>query len=348
MHARGATAVATPTTTHDGRLVAPLDHGEEPAALAGPLVDGIWTADPSGHVWDGTLWIYPSHDEDTGAAADDEGSHYDMRDYHVLSLASLDSEVVDHGVALAVEDVPWASRQLWAPDAARRGDTYYLFFPAKDHEGVFRIGVATSAHPGGPFEAEPEPIAGAYSIDPAVFTDDDGSSYLVTGGILGGQLQRWRDDEYTGVDAYPALDEPALAPRIACLSDDLLSLAEPTRPVVLVDDEGRPLAARDVNRFFEGAWIAKVAGRYVFMYSNGDSHQLVYATGDSPYGPYTYRGVLLGPVTGWTTHGSIVEWGGEWYLLYHDAERSGRDHLRSVRMARLEVDDDGSMRLAHG
>ena len=81
------------------------------------------------------------------------------------------------------------------------------------------------------------------------------------------------------------------------------------------------------------------------MYSNGDSHQLVYAIGDSPYGPFTYRGVLLGPVTGWTTHGSIVEWDGVWYLLYHDAETSGRDHLRSVRMAQLDVDDDGSMRI---
>ncbi|GEA82521.1 glycoside hydrolase family 43 protein [Cellulomonas sp. CW35] len=334
MHVRAADTVAHAAAGAFAQVV--------PDAPPGPLIDSIWTADPSGHVWDGTLWIYPSHDEDTGATADDHGSHYDMRDYHVLSLDSLDGEVVDHGVALTLEQVPWAARQLWAPDAARRGDTYYLYFPAKDRDGVFRIGVATAEHPAGPFTAQPEPIPGAYSIDPAVFTDDDGSSYLVTGGILGGQLQRWRDDVYTGVDAYPGLDEPALAPRIARLSDDLLSLAEPTRPLVLVDDEGRALTSRDPNRFFEGAWISKVGDTYVFMYSNGDSHQLVHATGDSPYGPFTYRGVLLEPVIGWTTHGSIVEWHDAWYLLYHDAERSGRDHLRTVRMARLDLRPDGT------
>ena len=68
----------------------------------------------------------------------------------------------------------------------------------------------------------------------------------------------------------------------------------------------------------------------------------MHATGDSPYGPFTYRGVLLEPVIGWTTHGSIVEWNGAWYLLYHDAERSGRDHLRTVRMARLDLRPDGT------
>jgi len=265
-----------------------------------------------------------------------------MRDYHVLSLDAPDGRAVDHGVALRLEDVPWASRQLWAPDAARRGDTYYLFFPAKDHEGVFRIGVATSDDPAGPFTAQPEPIPGAYSIDPAVLTDDDGTSYLVTGGILGGQLQRWRDDVYTGVDAYPADDEPALAPRIARLSDDLLSLAEPTRPLVVVDADGRPLTQGDPNRFFEGAWLSKVGDRYVFLYSNGDSHQLVHAVGDSPYGPFTYAGVVLEPVVGWTTHGSLVEWHGRWWLLFHDAQRSGRDHLRSVRMAPLDLRPDGT------
>jgi len=316
---------------------------DEPAALVGPLVDGIWTADPSGHVWDGTLWIYPSHDEDTGAAADDDGNHFDMRDYHVLSLTNLDERAVDHGVALRLEDVPWAARQLWAPDAARRGDTYYLFFPAKDHDGVFRIGVATSDDPAGPFTAQPEPLAGSASIDPAVFTDDDGATYLVTGGILGGQLQRWRDGEYTGVDAYPGLDEPALGPLVARLSDDLLSLAEPVRPAVLLDEQGQPLRARDRNRFFEGAWLSKIAGRYVLLYSNGDAHELVHAVGDSPYGPFTYRGVVLPPVAGWTTHGSVVEWDGEWFLLYHDAATSGRDHLRSVRLARLDVAPDGTI-----
>ena len=51
----------------------------------------------------------------------------------------------DHGVALHVKDVPWADKQMWAPDAAEKDGKYYLFFPAKDHDGIFRIGVATSS-----------------------------------------------------------------------------------------------------------------------------------------------------------------------------------------------------------
>src|SRR3546814_8483500 len=85
---------------------------------------------------------------------------------------------------------------MWAPDAARKNGTYYLYFPAKDKEGVFRIGVATSKDPMGPFKAQPQPIKGSYSIDPAVFTDDDGSSYMYFGGIWGGQLQRNVDGKY--------------------------------------------------------------------------------------------------------------------------------------------------------
>lgn len=311
--------------------------------VEGPLVEGIWTADPSGHVWDGVLYVFTSHDEDTGAPDDDEGGHYDMRDYRVIEMRDVAGPALDHGPVLHVDDVPWAVRQMWAPDAARRGDTFYLFFPAKDADGVFRIGVATSASPTGPFVAEPEPIAGVGSIDPAVLTDDDGSAYLYVGGLMGGQLQRWDGDTYTGVDTYPADDAPALGPRVARLTDDLLALAEPTREVVVTDEHGTPLTQGDPNRFFEGPWVSKIDGVYHLLYSTGSTHTLVNATSDSPYGPFTLRGTVLEPVAGWTTQGSIVQLDGQWYLLYHDAQVSGRDFLRNVRMTPLTVHPDGRL-----
>jgi len=40
------------------------------------------------------------------------------------------------------------------------------------------------------------PIKGSYSIDPAVFKDVDGSFYMYFGGVWGGQLQRWDNNEY--------------------------------------------------------------------------------------------------------------------------------------------------------
>jgi beta-xylosidase len=108
-----------------------------------------------------------------------------MRDFHVLSMDSINGKVTDHGVALDIKDISWAGRQLWAPDAAFKNGTYYLYFPVKDKSDIFRIGVATSTSPAGPFKAEPTPIAGSYSIDPAIFKDDDGNHYMYLGGIWG-------------------------------------------------------------------------------------------------------------------------------------------------------------------
>jgi beta-xylosidase len=95
---------------------------------------------------------------------------------------------------LDLPDGPWADKQLWAPDAAEKDGKFYLFFPAKDPEGVFRIGVAISDTPDGKFTAEPTPINGTYSIDPAVLADTDGSYHLYFGGLQGGQLQAWNNN----------------------------------------------------------------------------------------------------------------------------------------------------------
>src|SRR5215218_2865162 len=146
--------------------------------LSKPLVSHIYTADPSAHVFNGRIYIYPSHDTATGTPEDDLGSHFDMRDYHILSMDSVGGKVTDHGLALDIRNIPWAGRQLWAPDAAFANNTYYLYFPVKNKQGVFQIGVATSSKPEGPFVAEKEPVKGSYSIDPCVFKDDDGSYYM--------------------------------------------------------------------------------------------------------------------------------------------------------------------------
>ena len=75
---------------------------------------------------------------------DDLGSHFAMRDYRVLSMDTVGGPVTVHGVALDIKDVPWAGRQMWAPDAAEKDGKYYLYFPAKDKQDVFRIGVAVA------------------------------------------------------------------------------------------------------------------------------------------------------------------------------------------------------------
>ncbi|KAL4798225.1 glycosyl hydrolase [Aspergillus venezuelensis] len=349
-------------------------------SLHKPLINHIYTADPSAHVFNGKLYIYPSHDIDTGIESNDNGDQYDMNDYHVFSIGSLSPlntgnkgvAVTDHGIVLGLKDVPWASKQLWAPDAAFRDGVYYLYFPARDKEGLFRIGVAVSDQPEGPFKAQERYLGGSYSIDPAVFVDDSPSpdhgekggeesegdgkeAYVYFGGLWGGQLEKYTPDDgaeggwafnTTGKEpSSPAT--PALGPRVAKLSRDMLSLSSPVREIQILDESGSPIASTDhERRFFEASWLHKYQGMYYFSYSTGDTHYLVYATSTSPWGPFTYRGRLLEPVLGWTTHHSIVEFEGRWWLFYHDCQLSeGRSHLRNVKVREVRYTEGGEMYL---
>ncbi|TKA70025.1 hypothetical protein B0A55_09085, partial [Friedmanniomyces simplex] len=275
---------------------------------------------------------------------------YDMTDYHVFSMDSVGGPVTDHGIALKADSVPWVGKQMWAPDAAEKNGKYYLYYPARDKEGIFRIGVAVGDKPEGPFEPDPEPIQGSYSIDPATFVDDDGKAFLYFGGIWGGQLQCWRTGKFVR-EAYETMeasgDEPALLPRVAKLTDDMRSIDGEVREVVINDSDGKLIhASNHDRRFFEAAWLHKYKGKYYFSYSTGDTHYLVYAIGESPLGPFTYAGRILEPVQGWTTHHSIVEFKGKWYLFYHDTSLSGKNHLRSVKMRELVYDADDKLKLA--
>ncbi|MEA5426534.1 glycoside hydrolase family 43 protein [Arcicella lustrica] len=312
--------------------------------ISKPLVSHIYTADPSAHVFNGKIYIYPSHDIESGVPQDDEGGHFDMKDYHILSMDKIGGKVTDHGVALDIKNIPWAGRQLWAPDAAFKNGTYYLYFPVKDKKDVFRMGVATSKSPVGPFKAEKEPIKGSFSIDPSVFKDTDGNFYMYFGGIWGGQLQRWKTGSYDPKGKLQNDNQPALAPKIAKLSKDMLSFAEEAKDVKILDKNGKVLLAGDNSkRFFEASWVHKYKGKYYFSYSTGDTHLINYATGNNPYGPFTYQGVVLNPVEGWTNHHSIVEVEGKWYLFYHDVQLSGKTHLRNVKVTELKHNSDGSI-----
>jgi len=320
-------------------------------AISQPLVKHIYTADPSAHVFDGKIYIYPSHDIESDIPFDDLGSHFAMEDYHVISMDGINDLAIDNGVALHIKDVPWADKQMWAPDAAHKNGTYYLYFPAKAHDGIFRIGVAVSESPIGPFIPQPEAIKGSFSIDPAVFEDGDGSYYMYFGGLWGGQLQRWRTEKFNSkvpdspTAHCPEDGEPALLPFIARMTDDMLEFAEEPKAVKILDENGKLLLADDNDRrFFEASWLHKYNGKYYFSYSTGDTHFICYAIGDNPYGPFTYTGQILNPVVGWTSHHSICEFKGKWYLFYHDSSLSkGATHLRSVKVAEITYREDGTI-----
>jgi beta-xylosidase len=253
--------------------------------------------------------------------------------------------VTDHGVVLDVKNIPWAGRQLWAPDVARKNGKYYLYFPLKDKNDIFRIGVAVSDKPEGPFVPQPDPIKGSHSIDPAVLEDNDGNYYMYFGGLWGGQLQRYRNNKAIECGHEPEDNKPALSAKVVKLADNMMEFAEEPKNAVILDENGEPLKAGDHDRrYFEGPWMHKYKGKYYLSYSTGNTHKLCYAVGDSPYGPFTYKGVILTPVVGWTTHHSICEVKDKWYLFYHDSVPSGgKTWLRSIKVRELFYNPDGTI-----
>jgi hypothetical protein len=322
--------------------------------LSQPLVTSIYTADPSAHVFNGKIYVYPSHDVPTDTPDDDLGNEYAMHDYRVLRMDRIGGPVTIGPVALDVKDVPWASKQMWAPDAAYKNGTYYLYFPARDTSkdknglGAFKIGVATSKNPMGPFKADPKPIAGSFSMDPAVFTDTDGKTYMYFGGIWGGQLQRWKNGVYDPNGSDTDLlkdDQPALSGQVVAMNADMKTFAEKPRNAVILGADGQPVKGGEHDkRFFEGSWMFKRGGTYYYTYSTGDTHFLAYATGTSPYGPFKYRGHFLLPVQGWTTHHSIIQDAGKWWLFYADTQLSNKNHLRNVKVTELFFNPDGTIK----
>ena len=297
-----------------------------------------YMADPSAHVFNGKVYIYPSHDVDNDTGENDNGDHFAMRDYHVLRLDNIEEgEAVDCGKILDLDDIPWASKQLWDNDVVEKDGKYYLIYSGKDKSGVFRLGVAIADNPEGPFKPEADPIRGSYSIDPCMFKDEDGSIYCIWGGIWGGQLQFYKDNALVADAPYlPKGTEPCICPRIAKMTDDVLQFAEEPREVVILNENGERMLAEDIHHFFEGSWLHKEGDKYILTYSTGDTHLLCYAEGNNPYGPFTFKGVWLEPVVGWTTHCSVIVVNGKRLLFFHDSVPSnGVTWLRSLKVKEI-------------
>lgn len=329
-------------------LLSPFNtHGETPVKQPSRyLYADDYYADPAAHVFNGKTYVYASHDWDSPVTDATDGAHYDMRDYHVLEIEGdpMIGKVTDHGPILSIENVPWVAKQMWATDVAEKDGRYYLYFSAKDHNGLFRIGVAVADTPTGPFIANPDPIRGTYSIDPAVLTDGN-DYYLYFGGLSGGQNHRYdRNNTLLECAKRQEKNDTAIPPRVARLTPDMMQLAEQPRPVIITDNEGNEMTESNPHRYFEAPWVHKYGDKYYLTYSTGGTHLVCYAISDSPYGPFMYGGELLTPVTGWTTHQSVVEKDGKWYLFYHDASPSGgKSSLRSTKVTPLTHRPDGSI-----
>lgn len=282
-----------------------------------PLITSQFTADPTARVFNGKIYVYPSHDI-LATKGHGRPGWFNMADYHVFSSANL-TEWTDHGVILTQQTVPWAdstSYSMWAPDCINRNGKYYLYFPTTAKGSAngrgFMIGVATANRPEGPFKAEPEPIKGIHGIDPNVFIDKDGQAYIyyALGNIMGAKLKA-----------------------------NMLEL------------DGGPvtLGAFPDKGLKEGPFLFERNGIYYMTYPHVENRieRLEYATSISPLGPFKFAGVLMDESASgcWTNHQSVVQYKGQWYLFYHNDDLSPNfDKNRSIRADSLFFNADGTIR----
>jgi len=293
------------------------------ALAANPVTTDLFTADPAARVFGGRIYLYTSHDEK-------DATYFDMWDWRLFSTADL-ATWQDHGSVFQVKGFAWAKQYAWAPDAIAANGKYYLFLPVDRN----KIGVAVAETPAGPFQDAigaplidfaTMPEAGREPIDPALFTDDDGSTWLYFG---------------------------CRQPMVVKLDPALTKLAGPLQPVVLLDPAGRPIPQALPEKqpalpmgYGEAPTVFKRGGKYYYVYSNGWAREstLVYATGNSPAGPFTYRGEVMKRVPSVTHHGSVVSFHGKWYVFYHTSEISGGNTFRrGVCVDELTFAADGSI-----
>ena len=289
---------------------------QAPAAMAtNPLIMDQFTADPTARVFEGRVYVYPSHDIREPADYTGRKNWFVMEDYHVFSSANL-TDWTDHGVIFSQKDVPWADPKgfaMWAPDCVFKDGKYYFYFPAKAKDGSRRIGVAVSSSPAGPFKPEANYMEGVFGIDPGVLIDKDGSAYMYWG------------------------------------SKDALVMAKLKPNMLEIDGEVKPIDNLPKKGLQEGPFVFERGGVYYLTYPHvaNKIERLEYATSTSPLGPFQWGGVILDESESgcWTVHQSLAEYQGQWYLFYHDRDLSPDfDKRRSIRADKLQFNDDGSIR----
>lgn len=296
--------------------------------IINPVETGRFSADPAALVHDGKVYVYVGRDEAEPGAADFNLNRWDV-------YSSCDMTTWTHeGSPLGHDSFSWAWGAAFAGHCVERDGKFYWYVPmlGNQNQGAgpyFSIGVAVSDNPTGPFvDAIGAPLLRdsqtpdvRFDIDPAVFVDDDGQAYMYWG------------------NRTPPDGGPISPMKIAKLNDDMISIEEGSIKTVTLGNGDQ------IPDWTEAPYMHKKGDTYYLSYAIHYPEQIVYCTGPSPEGPWTYRGLINDFVNSETNHQSIIEYKGRDYFIYHNfyTGLGGDEYRRSVAIEELYYNADGTI-----
>ena len=309
-----------------------------PQIANNPVLPGQY-ADPDIDYMDGKYWMYTTTDGYSGWSGTvfHAWSSEDLVNWTdegvIMDLANDNPGFNEKGIQIASSD--WAVGSAWAPSIEEKDGKYYFYYCGKGTNGTSAIGVAVADDPAGPYTDKGEALmtvdmcraAGVsmgQAIDPSIFTDDDGTSYLLFG---------------NGSAA------------IAELNDDMMSIKEGTIRQI-----------NGVTDFRESVVVTKRDGVYHFTWSCDDTgspnYHVNYGTADSLEGSSVnvdYKYTLLqkdeeNDMLG-TAHQSILYFPetDECYIAYHrfytplGIYTDGLGYHRETCIDQVTFDENGLM-----
>jgi hypothetical protein len=288
-----------------------------------PFVQTMYTADPAPMVYNDTLFVYTTHDEQTTS------NFFTMYDWQLFSTTDMVNWTA-HGTVASLADFEWANQDngAWAPQCVERNGKFYLYCPLHGNG----VGVLVADSPYGPFT---DPLGKRLidsdhiwdDIDPTAFIDDDGQAYLYWGN--------------PGL-SYVKLNEDMVSYDRSIGNNGIVALEMTSEAFgERVDGEGN-----HTTNYEEGPWFFKRNDLYYMVYAAvGIPEYIAYSTAPTATGPWTYRGIIMSthPGLAFTNHPGIAEYKGNSYFFYHSATLpGGGGYNRSVCVEQFEFNPDGT------
>lgn len=325
------------------------------------------------HIFGDRVYLYGSHDKEGGET-------FCMLDYTVYSAPVNDlSDWRCEGVIYRADQDPdyhtSDRKYMYAPDVVQGNDgRYYLYYCMSGKAGVGGyfgpISVAVCDDPAGKYEylgcvkyPDGTPMNKYVCFDPGVI-NDDGTIRI----YYGTQYPHISDDHsYENEDEIKEemerfnksrkeiLETPdtVMGPCMVTVCGDMLTVKDEPRHIIPYKTKGTSF---EKHPFFEASSMRKIGKTYYFIYSSWQNHELCYATSKYPDRDFVFGGTIVSNgdigfngrapedrlnMTG-TTHGSIIEINGQWYVFYHRLTHKS-DYSRQACAERIRLNPDGSI-----